>query len=488
MQKAVFSLHSGRLHRPRTASAQYFHEGYIHMYQIDFNTPSHIYFCGIGGISMSGLAEILLNRGFRVSGSDMRASELTERLSRAGAQVYIGQKAENITADIDCVVFTAAIHKDNPEYMETERLHLPSLSRADLLGQLMKNYDCPIAVSGTHGKTTTTSMLSEILMAAGTDPTVSVGGILSSIGGNIRIGSGPHFVAEACEYTNSFLSMYPRIGLILNIEEDHLDFFKDLDDIRHSFALFAQKVPADGLIIINGDILHYEQIIKYLACRVVTFGTEASNAYYPLQIFSLGERGMAADIMTPDGTVALALQVPGRHNIYNAMAALAAADALGIDREITLAALHSFKGSQRRFEYKGEFNGVTVIDDYAHHPTEITSTLTTAADCPHRKLWCVFQPHTYSRTKALLDDFAVALSKADAVVLADIYAARETDTLGISSEDLRDRIQALGTECYYLPDFTSIEQFLLKKCIHKDMLITMGAGDIVKVGEALVQK
>ncbi len=458
------------------------------MYQIDFHTPSHIYFCGIGGISMSGLAEILLERGFQVSGSDMRASALTDHLSEAGARVYIGQKAENITADIDCVVFTAAIHKDNPEYMETERLGLPILSRAELLGQLMKNYDCPIAVSGTHGKTTTTSMISEILMAAGSDPTVSVGGMLNSIGGNIRIGNGPHFVAEACEYTNSFLSMYPKIALILNIEEDHLDFFKDLDDIRHSFGLFAQKVPGDGLIIINGDISHYEQVIQGLPCRVVTFGTETSNNYYPLEISSQGKHGMTAEVMTPDGAVTISLHVPGRHNIYNALAALAAADSLGVDRGITLAALGHFEGSQRRFEYKGSFNGVTVIDDYAHHPTEITSTLTAAADCPHGKLWCVFQPHTYSRTKALLDDFARALSKADAVVLADIYAARETDTLGVSSRDLCERIQALGTECYYFPDFQSIEKFLSKKCIHQDMLITMGAGDIVKVGEALVQE
>ncbi|MCD7751657.1 MAG: UDP-N-acetylmuramate--L-alanine ligase [Lachnospiraceae bacterium] len=458
------------------------------MYQIDFHTPSHIYFCGIGGISMSGLAEILLKRGFRISGSDMRASSLTEHLSQAGAQVYIGQKAENITDDIDCVIFTAAIHRDNPEFQETMRRGLPMLSRAELLGQLMINYACPIAVSGTHGKTTTTSMISEILMAAGTDPTVSVGGMLNSIGGNIRIGNGPHFVAEACEYTNSFLSMYPKVALILNIEEDHLDFFKDLDDIRHSFHLFAKKVPSDGLLIINGDIDHYEQLTCDLSCRVVTFGTAAQNDYYPVRISSQGEHGMTADIMTPDGAVTLTLHIPGRHNIYNAMAALAAADALGVDREISLAALCHFEGSQRRFEYKGSFNGVTVIDDYAHHPTEIISTLAAAADCPHKKLWCVFQPHTYSRTKALLDDFAHALSKADAVVLADIYAARETDTLGISSQDLCDRIRALGTECYYLPDFASIENFLSKKCIHKDMLITMGAGDIVKVGEALVLK
>lgn len=457
------------------------------MYQIDFNIPSHIYFCGIGGISMSGLAEILLERGFRVSGSDMKASQLTERLSQAGARIYIGQKAENITPDIDCVVFTSAIHKDNPEYMEAARLKLATLSRAELLGQLMKNYSCPIAVSGTHGKTTTTSMISEIMMAAGTDPTLSIGGMLDSIGGNIRIGNGPYFVAEACEYTNSFLSMYPKVALILNIEEDHLDFFKDLEDIRRSFRLFARKVPADGLLIINGDIENYGQLTRGLPCRVCTFGTAASNDYYPLAISSLGERGMTARIMTPQGEADLALHIPGKHNIYNAMAALAAADALKTDREVSLKALQNFEGSRRRFEYKGKFNGVTVIDDYAHHPTEITSTLTAAADCPHNRLWCVFQPHTYSRTKALMEDFARALAKADVVVLSDIYPARETDNLGISSADLQRKISALGTECYYLPDFESIEKFLAKKCIHQDMLITMGAGDIVKVGEALVQ-
>ncbi|MCD8327340.1 MAG: UDP-N-acetylmuramate--L-alanine ligase [Lachnospiraceae bacterium] len=457
------------------------------MYQIDFNIPSHIYFCGIGGISMSGLAEILLERGFTVSGSDMKASPLTEHLSRAGARIYIGQKAENITPGIDCVVFTSAIHKDNPEYVETLRLGLPMLSRAELLGQLMRNYSCPIAISGTHGKTTTTSMISEILMAADADPTVSVGGMLNSIGGNIRIGKGGCFVAEACEYTNSFLSMYPKIALILNIEEDHLDFFKDLEDIRHSFRLFARKVPADGLLIINGDIARYEQLTEGLPCQVRTFGTADTNDYYPLEISSLGERGMAARIMTPEGEAVISLHIPGRHNIYNAMAALAAADHLAIDREISLNALKDFEGSRRRFEYKGSFHGVTVIDDYAHHPTEITSTLTAAADCPHNRLWCVFQPHTYSRTKALMDDFAHALAKADVVVLSDIYPARETDTLGVSSADLQKKIAALGTECYYLPDFESIEKFLAKKCIHQDMLITMGAGDIVKVGEALLQ-
>ncbi|MCD7807329.1 MAG: UDP-N-acetylmuramate--L-alanine ligase [Lachnospiraceae bacterium] len=458
------------------------------MYQIDFHTPAHIYFCGIGGISMSGLAEILLERGFQISGSDMKASPLTERLSKAGAKVLIGQKAQNITPDIDCVVFTSAIHRDNPEYLETERLHLPMLSRAELLGQFMRNYSCPIAVSGTHGKTTTTSMISEIMMAADTDPTLSIGGMLDSIGGNIRIGSGPYFVAEACEYTNSFLSMYPKIALILNIEEDHLDFFKDLEDIRRSFRLFAGKVPADGTLIINGDIENYEKLTQDLSCQICTFGTASSNDYYPLDISSLGEKGEIAHIMTPGGAVEIRLRIPGRHNIYNAMAALATADQLQIDPAITLKALRNFEGSRRRFEYKGTFNDVTVIDDYAHHPTEIASTLTAAADCPHNRLWCVFQPHTYSRTKALMEDFARALAKADVVVLSDIYPARETDNLGISSADLQQRIAALGTECYYLPDFESIEKFLAKKCIHQDMLITMGAGDIVKVGEALVQK
>ena len=457
------------------------------MYQIDFQHPIHIYFMGIGGISMSGLAEILLEEGFTVSGSDSKCSALTTMLEDKGVTIYYGQKAGNMTKDIDCVVYTSAIHPDNPEFMAARELNLPLLTRAELLGQIMKNYQVPIAISGTHGKTTTTSMVSEILLAAKLDPTLSIGGILKTIGGNIRIGKSPYFVTEACEYTNSFLSFFPKISLILNIEEDHLDFFKDLADIRSSFHRFAKLLPADGTLIINGDIEHYEEITEELSCQVITCGSDTSCDYYPTNI-EFDELGKAVFVANCPGhhTLHLHLGVPGLHNIYNALAALALSDCLNISQEITAKALEHFTGTDRRFEYKGTIGGVTIIDDYAHHPTEIAATLQAAANYPHKKLWCVFQPHTYSRTKAFLPEFAHALSAADHVVLADIYAARETDTLGISSRDLQKSIQELGHPCEYFPTFDEIENFLLENCNPGDLLITMGAGDVHKIGENLL--
>ena len=459
------------------------------MYQIDFDHPIHIHFIGIGGISMSGLAEILLEEGFRVSGSDAKVSPLTEHLSQKGAVIYYGQKAENIKSDVDLVVYTSAIHPDNPEYAAMCEKGIPSLSRAQLLGQIMKNYKLPVAVAGTHGKTTTTSMISEILLKAEADPTLSVGGILKSIGGNIRIGHSDYFVTEACEYTNSFLSFFPKIGIILNVEEDHLDFFKDIHDIRNSFHRFAALLPADGTLIVNGEIPELHTITDCLNCRVITYGGCALYDYYAEDI-TYSDTGCASfRLCRKDGTdLPVTLGVPGEHNIYNAMAAIALADLFAIDSSKIGEALANFHGTDRRFEYKGEVNGFTIIDDYAHHPTEITATLHAAANYPHKTLWCVFQPHTFTRTKAFMTEFAKALSLADNVILADIYPARETDNLGISSETLQGEIQKLGKTCYYFPSFDEIEKFILKNCQPGDLLITMGAGDIVNIGENLLKK
>ena len=457
-------------------------------YQVDFSRPIHVYFIGIGGISMSGLAEILLSEGFTVSGSDWSRTPLTERLESQGAAVHYGrpQKAENIEDDVELVVYTAAVHPDNPEYQETLRRQLPHLTRAQLLGQMMKNYRLPVAVSGTHGKTTTTSMIAEILIAADTDPTISVGGVLKDIGGNIRVGASELFVTEACEYTNSFLSFFPKVGIILNIEEDHLDFFKDLDEIRASFRRFAQLIPKDGLLIINGAIPRLSEITDGLSCRVATFGSSPENDYFFTDI-AHDDTARASFVLHFHGKeLPVRLGVPGEHNIANAAAALALADHLDLDMERAAESLHGFTGTDRRFEYKGELHGVTVIDDYAHHPTEIEATLKAAANYPHRTLWCVFQPHTYSRTKAFFHDFARALSHADHVILADIYAARETDTLGVSSALLCQEIRDLGTDCRYFPSFEEIEKFILENCIPGDLLITMGAGNVVNIGEDLL--
>ncbi len=457
------------------------------MYQIHFDQPIHIHFIGIGGISMSGLAEILLAEGFTVSGSDSKRSELTDMLEQKGAMIRYGQRRDNITDDIDLVVYTSAIHPDNPEFLAMQEKHLPSLTRAQLLGQMMRNYKIPVAISGTHGKTTTTSMISEILLQDHKNPTLSIGGILKSIHGNYRVGGPDYFVTEACEYTNSFLSFYPKIGIILNIEEDHLDFFKDLADIRHSFHAFAKLLPDDGFLIINGEIPQYQELTEVLSCKVITFGMDSSFDYYPSDI-QYDEKGCASFLCHgPEGfTLRISLGVPGKHNIYNALPAIALSHLLQIGTPSVCQALTNFCGTERRFEYKGQIGGVTVIDDYAHHPTEIKAALAAAKKYPHKKIWCVFQPHTYSRTKSFLKDFASALQNADQVVLADIYAARETDTLGISSYDLQQEILSLGGSCHYFPSFDEIENFLLENCTAGDLLITMGAGDVHKIGENLL--
>lgn len=457
------------------------------MYQIDFQKPQAVHFIGIGGISMSGLAEILLDEGFRVSGSDAQKSALTEHLEQKGAKIFIGQRASNIEEGTEVVVYTAAIHKDNPEFACAKERQIPMLSRAELLGEMMRNYRQAVAVSGTHGKTTTTSMLTEILLQAQTDPTISVGGMLDSIQGNIRIGGSGLFVTEACEYTNSFLSFFPTMEIILNIEADHLDFFKDLDDIRHSFRLFTERMPESGTLIINSDIENYKEITEGLNCKIITFG-KAKDSMYRAENIIYDEFARPSYDLIKDGEHAgrISLGVTGEHNVYNSLAAIAAAWELGVSVEDMQKGLSGFSGPHRRFEKKGELHGITIIDDYAHHPQEIHATLSAAKNYPHNTLWCVFQPHTYTRTKALMDDFARSLTEADQVVLADIFPARETDNLGISSADLAEKIEKLGTKVHYLPSFDDIETFLLENCVNGDLLITMGAGDIVKVGEKLL--
>ena len=461
------------------------------MFNVEFSKPAHIYFIGIGGISMSGLAHILEDKGFKISGSDAKESAMTKALEDMGIKVFYGQKKENLDAcgDIDAVVYTAAVHPDNPEFIAAKEKNIPLLTRAELLGQIMKEYELPVAISGTHGKTTTTSMISKVLLEANMDPTLSIGGIFKDIGGNIRVGQSKYFVTEACEYTNSFLSFFPKVSIVLDIDADHLDFFKDLDDIRNSFKKFCNLLPDDGTLIINSDIDNMEEITEGLSCNIITYGSKDSSDYYPSDItydefanasFTINRKNKAP--------IQIKLSVPGEHNVYNAIAAVAACDLMGVDPEYMIKALREFTGTNRRFEHKGVVDGVTIVDDYAHHPTEIKATLSAAQNYPHKTLWCVFQPHTYTRTKALMHEFAEALSLADKVVLADIYAARETDHLGISSRTLQEEIKSLGHDCYYFPSFEEIEKFLLQNCTKDDLLITMGAGDVVKIGENLLGK
>lgn len=459
------------------------------MYQIDFNHPIHVHFIGIGGISMSGLAEILLKEHFTITGSDMKGSDIIDKLISMGAMVNIGQCKENITDSIDLVVYTAAVHEDNEEFAACVAKKIPMLTRAQLLGQIMNNYKYSVAVAGTHGKTTTTSMLSQVLMEADTDPTISVGGILDSIGGNVRVGSSDYFVTEACEYTNSYHAFFPYISIILNIDADHLDFFSGIEEIIESFHTFATNLPDQGSLVVNGDMDCLPQVTRDLTCNIITFGLNPSNKYYPAHI-EADEKGHMDYTLVVDGTEMerIHLNIGGTHNVTNSLAVIAVADLLGIPREYVLAGLSCFGGAHRRFELKGTLNNVTVIDDYAHHPTEIKATLTTAMHTPHHELWVVFQPHTYTRTKALFEEFAEALHGFDHVILVDIYAAREKDTGLVSSKELMERIKAYGTDARYFGSFAAVENYLLKNCKKNDLLITMGAGDVYLIGEELLGK
>lgn len=451
----------------------------------DYNKRVH--FIGIGGISMSALAEILLKYGYKVSGSDMKSSNITERLKDKGAVIYIGHAAENVLS-ADIVVYTAAISPDNPEFIKAKELNLTMMDRAEFLGLIMKGHKYNVTVSGTHGKTTTTSMISHILVDADVDPTILVGGELDLIGGNVRTGNSDYFVAEACEYKASFLKFYPYIGIILNIDADHLDYYKDINHIKETFEKFVSLIPEDGYLIANAEDENVSEIMnKTNSCNVISYGFNKGN----LQAHNIefDSRACASfDVIYKDTFLFRAeLSVPGKHNVLNALSCIAASLALNLGHEHILKGLNSFRGTHKRFELKGIRNGVTVIDDYAHHPTEIKATLSTAKSTPHKRVFCVFQPHTYTRTISLLDDFSESFYDADEIILADIYAAREKDTGIVSSDTLGEKIRGKGLQCINLHSFEEIKDYLRKNTEEGDLVLTVGAGDIVKVGEAFLR-
>lgn len=458
------------------------------MKEIKLDKTKKVHFIGIGGINMSSLAGILLSRGYLVSGSDTRASALTEELKKNGADIYIGQRASNIKAGTGCVVYTAAIGDDNPELMRARELSLPVITRADFFGHIMKDFKDVICISGTHGKTTTTSIISQIFLDAGADPTIMAGGILRSINSNTRIGAEDLMIAEACEYKNSFLSFFPTVGVILNIKEDHIDFFKDINDIRASFRKFAERIPEGGTLVIGDAVEDIPAFTQGLKCRIVTFSAKEEGADLTAKNITFDEYARGSFDLYFRGTFLgrARLNITGEHGVYDALAAAAAAISMGVAPEQITDSLGRYSGVKRRFEIKGRIGGVTVIDDYAHHPDEINATLSAALAYPHKKLWVVFQPHTFSRTARFLNDFASALARADAVILTDIYAAREVNTFGVSSEDISMLIRELGTESCYLPTFDEVETFLLQNCMDGDVLITMGAGDVATIADNLL--
>ena len=457
---------------------------------IDLSQYKKIHCIGIGGIGLSAIAEILLSRGYEVSGSDMKESAETARLASKGARVFIGHRAENAD-EADLLVFSAAVGHDNPEMKRAEERGIPILSRAQMLGLLMQEYENSIAVSGTHGKTTTTSMVSLILDRAKLEPTILVGGNLAEIGGNVKVGHSRYFITEACEYMDSFLSLKPKIEIILNIDSDHLDYFKDIDHIVSSFDKFAQLVPASGTIIAYDANPFVNQVIRDLD-NVVTFGLSENCDYYAANI-QFNEEGMPAFDVCHDGQLLSRVQlaVPGEHNILNALAAFTCACALGVEPQLTKETLERYHGTQRRFDIIGTTaKGVKIVDDYAHHPTEIKATLSASENVPHNKLWCIFQPHTYTRTIALFDEFAEAFVKADKLILAEIYAAREKNIYKISSAQLAEKIKETHPhkEVLFMEDFAAIADYVDDQAQRGDMVITMGAGDIYKVGEMLLER
>lgn len=444
----------------------------------------HGHLIGIGGVSMSPLAEVLRGMGLQISGSDINESENVIHLRSLGIEVVMGHHAETITPALDFIVRTAAVHDDNPEVAAARAQGIPVFERTEAWGAIMTDYKNALCISGTHGKTTTTSMSTHILMAAEMDPTVMIGGTLPLLHSGHRVGAGDTIVMESCEYCNSFLNFYPTIAVILDIEADHLDFFKDLEDIKKSFREFASHVPENGTIIANMDDENTMDALRPLGRELMTFGMTDKADVWPRDVVSVGTQ-TDFDIMYRGKLFThVSIHVPGIHNVKNALAASAAAICLGCGPLAVRYGLGAFNGAGRRFEFKGKYNGADVYDDYAHHPGELKALLDTVETLGYKRTIVVFQPHTFSRTKALFDDFVAQLRRPDIAILAEIYAAREQNTIGISSKDISDRIE----NSMYFDSFDEILKTLRWTAAPGDIILTVGAGDIYKVGERLVSE
>ena len=439
---------------------------------------------GIGGVSMSPLAEVLRGMGLEISGSDINDGENVEHLRSLGISVVIGHRSETITPEMDFVVRTAAVHDDNPEVASARAQGIPVFERTEAWGAIMRDYKNALCIAGTHGKTTTTSMSTHILMAAQMDPTVMIGGTLPLLHAGHRVGNGDTIVMESCEYCNSYLNFYPTVAVILDIEEDHLDFFKDLADIQHSFREFASHVPPTGTIIANMDDKNTMDALRPLGRELMTFGLTDKADVWPRKLVQLGTQS-DFDIMYRGKLFThVTIHVPGIHNVKNALAATAAAITLGCGPLAVRYGLAAFNGAGRRFEFKGKYNGADVDDDYAHHPGELHALLDAVEPLGYKRTIVVFQPHTYSRTKALFQDFVSELRRPDLTILAEIYAAREQNTIGISSKDIADQIE----NAMFFDSFDEILKALRWTASPGDIILTVVAGDIYKVGERLVQE
>ncbi len=454
-----------------------------------FNTDNSmtVHFIGIGGISMSSLAHILINSGYKVTGSDMNSSHITEKLQKLGAKIHIGHDEDNI-GEAALVVYTAAIPKNNSEFVAAQRKKIPLVERSVFLGELMKNYKDCCCISGTHGKTTTTSMVALIMLETALDPTILIGGELKQIDGNIKIGGNDVFVTEACEYVESFLKFSPTKAIITNIDEDHLDYFKDINHIISSFNKFCSLIPKDGVVVVNNDDENMEKALSGINCNIITYGMKDNSDYYPENL-TQDKFGICSYDLFFKGKFLgkISLSVPGEHNLLNSLAAAAMCIAQGCSFEDVKNGLAKFKGTARRFEIKGTYNGATIIDDYAHHPTEIKATLSVCKKINPEKITAVFQPHTYSRTKALFDEFTESFYDADEVIITEIYAARERDDGSVSSQELVKTMVQKGIKAVYIKNTEDIEEYLKNTAAPDRIIITIGAGNVYKIGENILK-
>ncbi|MEW6510425.1 MAG: UDP-N-acetylmuramate--L-alanine ligase [Bacteroidota bacterium] len=454
-----------------------------------FRSIKKLHFVGIGGIGMSGIAEILIDQGFTVTGSDRATSDNTERLQQLGARIHIGHAAENLDRDVDVVVFSSAVAPDNPEIVEAEKRAIPVIRRAEMLAEVMR-LKYGIGIAGTHGKTTTTSMVSLVLMEGGIDPTVIVGGRLHGLAGsNARLGKGEFIVVEADEFDRSFLSITPTIAVLTTLETDHLDCYRDLDDIKSAFVQFAAKVPFYGFVVLCLDEPALQDIMPKIKKKIITYGLNGQADLQAVDLRHKENRTRFVVVRSGTDLGEIELQIPGKHNVQNALAAIGVGLELGVPFAKAKAGIEKFTGVFRRWEVKAEINGITVVDDYAHHPTEIRATLAGVKAGWRRRVIAVFQPHLYSRTRDFYDEFGRSFFNADVLVVTDVYPAREEPIQGVSGELIVHAAKEFGhKQVHSLPDKRKVPEFLLSLVRQGDIVITMGAGDIWRFGEEFVQK
>ena len=447
-----------------------------------------VHMVGIGGVSMSGIAEILVNFGFQVTGSNNVETETTKKLEKAGIKVFIGHNEKNIV-DQDVVVYSAAIKQDNLELVTAKSKNIPIIERADFLGELTRCYKDTITISGTHGKSTTTSMVSLCFLEALKDPSIQVGADIKQLDGNYKVGNSEYFIIEACEYVESFLKFSPKSEIILNIDNDHLDYFKNFENIKNAFVKYVKLLPDDGLLVVNGDDKNALDLIEYTNATSISYGISNKNTDFFAVNIVFDNNGFPEFDVYAKGEFygRIKLSIPGMHNVLNALACIALCDYYGINLNSIQKALLSFTGANRRFEFKGTVNGANIYDDYGHHPTEIVATAKALMNKKYNKSWVVFQPHTYSRTKNLMDDFAKALLNFDNIIILDIYAAREKNTYGVTSKDLADKISSLGKDALYIPDFNDCVKYLKENIHENDIIITQGAGTVTEIGPMLLK-